>query len=165
MGKFNSAGNNDVQTLALGNPEPTNGLFAAPAALGSSIYFGEVNQPLGRFVFSSGLLSIAPAAQTSTVFLYPGTSPMISTNGSTSIVWTLDLHASAGGTPDGGVHTPGPAELHAYEAATLHELYNSTQAGSRDKAGNAIKFTSPTIANGHVYIGTAKELDVYGLLP
>src|SRR5215510_3664037 len=57
MGKFNSAGNNNVQTLALGNPEPTNGLFATPAALGSSIYFGEVNQPLGRFVFSSGLLS------------------------------------------------------------------------------------------------------------
>src|SRR5215467_1672349 len=165
MGKFNSAGNNNLQTLALGNPEPTNGLFATPAALGSSIYFGEVNQPLGRFVFSSGLLSTAPAAQTSTVFLYPGTSPMISTNGSSSIVWTLDLHAYAGGTPDGGVNTPGPAVLHAYDGSTLHELYNSTQAGSRDTAGNALKFTSPTVANGHVYVGAAKELDVYGLLP
>jgi len=165
MGKFNSAGNNNVQTLALGHPEPTNGLFATPAALGSSIYFGEVNQPLGRFVFSSGLLSTAPAAQTSTVFLYPGTSPMISTNGSSSIVWTLDLHAYAGGTPDGGVNTPGPAVLHAYDGATLQELYNSTQAGTRDRAGNALKFTSPTVANGHVYVGAAKELDVYGLLP
>lgn len=165
MGKFNSSGNNDVQTLALGNPEPANGLFATPAALGSSIYFGEVNEPLGRFIFSSGLLSTAPAAQTNTVFLYPGTSPMISTNGSSSIVWTLDLHAYAGGTPDGGINTAGPAVLHAYDGATLQELYNSTQAGTRDRAGNALKFTSPTIANGHVYVGAAKELDVYGLLP
>ncbi|HKR94747.1 MAG TPA: hypothetical protein VJW55_05275, partial [Candidatus Angelobacter sp.] len=128
-------------------------------------YIGEVNQPLSRFVFSSGLLSTAPAAQTSTVFLYPGTSPMISTNGSSSIIWTLDLHAYAGGTPDGGINTPGPAVLHAYDGSTLHELYNSTQAGTRDKAGNALKFTSPTIANGHVYVGTAGQLNVYGLLP
>ncbi len=90
---------------------------------------------------------------------------MISTNGSSSIVWTLDLHAYAGGTPNGGVNTSGPAVLHAYDGATLRELYNSTQAGTRDQAGTALKFTSPTIANGHVYVGTAKELDVYGLLP
>jgi hypothetical protein len=165
MGKFNSTSNSNVETVTIGNPEPTNGLFATPAALGTSIYFGEVNQPLGRFIFSNGLLSSAPAAQTSTVFLYPGTSPMISTNGSSSIVWTLDLHAYAGGTPEGGVNTPGPAVLHAYDGATLHELYNSTQAGSRDQAGNALKFTSPTIANGHVYVGTSKQLNVYGLLP
>jgi hypothetical protein len=165
MGKFNSTANNDVQTLTLGNPEPTNGLFATPAALGSSLYIGEVNQPLSRFVFSTGLLSSAPAAQTSTTFLYPGTSPMISTNGSSSIVWTLDLHKYAGGTPEGGINTAGPAVLHAYDGSTLHELYNSSQAGTRDTAGNALKFTSPTVANGHVYVGTATRLDVFGLLP
>jgi hypothetical protein len=165
MGKFNSTSNNDVQTLTLGNPEPTNGLFATPVALGSSIYFGEVNEPLERFIFSNGLLSTAPAAQTSTVFLYPGTSPMISTNGSSSILWTLDLHAYVGGTPDGTINTPGPAVLHAYDGATLQELYSSAQAGTRDTAGNALKFTSPTVANGHVYVGTANQLNVYGLLP
>jgi hypothetical protein len=165
MGQFNSTTNSNVETVTIGNPEPTNGLFATPAALGSSIYFGEVNEPLGRFVFSNGLLSSAPAAQTSTTFLYPGTSPMISTNGSSSIVWTLDLHAYVGGTPNGGVNTPGPAVLHAYDGATLQELYNSTEAGTRDQAGNALKFTSPTIANGHVYVGTAGQLTVYGLLP
>ncbi len=165
MGKFNTAANSNVQTVPLGNPEPTNGLFATPAALGSSIYFGEVNEPLELFIFSNGLLSTAPAAQTSNVFLYPGTSPMISTDGSHSILWALDLHAYVGGTPDGTANTPGPAVLHAYDGSTLRELYNSTQAGTRDSAGKALKFTSPTVANGHVYIGTANELDVYGLLP
>lgn len=165
MGKFNASSNSNVETVALGNPEPTNGLFATPVALGSSIYFGEINEPLELFTFSSGLLSTAPTAQTSNVFLYPGTSPMISTDGTNSVVWALDLHAYAGGTPDGTVNTPGPAVLHAYDGSTLTELYNSTQAGTRDQAGNALKFTSPTVANGHVYVGTANQLDVYSLLP
>jgi len=165
MGKFNASANSNVETVVLGNPEPTNGLFATPAALGLRIYFGEVNERLELFTFSNGLLSSAPTAQTSNVFLYPGTSPMISTDGTNSVVWALDLHAYVGGTPDGTINTSGPAVLHAYDGSTLQELYNSTQAGTRDQAGKALKFTSPTIANGHVYVGTANALNVYGLLP
>jgi hypothetical protein len=165
MGQFHSTANHDVQTLPLGRPEPTNGFFATPAAWNKLLYLGQVNEPLELFTFSNGLLSTAPTAQSSHVFAYPGTSPMVSTNGSSGVVWTLDLHTYAGGTPDGAVNTPGPAVLHAYSASTLHELYNSAQAGTRDKAGNALKFTSPTVANGRVFVGTAKELDVYGLLP
>jgi hypothetical protein len=165
MGKFNSSTNSNVETVTLGNPEPTNGLFATPAVLGSRIYFGEVNEPLELFTFSSGLLSTAPTAQTNNVFLYPGTSPMISTDGTNSVVWALDLHAYVGGTPDGTINTSGPAVLHAYDGSTLTELYNSTQAGTRDTAGKALKFTSPTVANGHVYVGGANQLTVYGLLP
>jgi hypothetical protein len=166
LGKFNSAANQDVQTLPLGHPAPTNGLFATPAVWNSRLYIGEVNEPLDLFTFSSGLLSTAPTAQTSTVFRYPGTSPMVSNNGTTNgIVWTLDLHAYVGGTPGGGVNTSGPAVLHAYDAINLHELYNSAQAGTRDTAGKALKFTSPTVANGRVYVGTANQLNVYGFLP
>jgi PQQ-like domain len=166
MGKFNASANNDVQTLALGHPEPTNGLFATPAAWKNLIYFGEINEPLELFTFTNGLLSTAPTAQTSEVFAYPGTSPMISNNGSgNAIVWTLDLSHYAGGTPSGGVNTAGPAVLHAYNATNLQEVYNSAQSGTRDTAGNALKFTSPTVANGRVYVGTATELDVYGFLP
>jgi hypothetical protein len=55
--------------------------------------------------------------------------------------------------------------LHAYDATNVaQELYNSAQSGSRDAAGTALKFTVPTIANGRVFVPTANELDIYGLL-
>jgi hypothetical protein len=56
--------------------------------------------------------------------------------------------------------------LHAYDSSDLNrELWNSAQAaGNRDQAGNAVKFSVPTIANGKVYIGTSTEISVYGLL-
>jgi hypothetical protein len=68
--------------------------------------------------------------------------------------------------------------LHAYDGANVRtELWNST-LGTGNAAGNAIKFTVPTVANGKVYVGTRGnntggttssttipgELDVYGLL-
>ena len=91
---------------------------------------------------------------------------MYSTNGTDGIVWVLDNSAYYGGTPSGGLNTSGPAVLHAYRGDNLGtELYNSAQNPSRDTAGVAIKFTAPTVANGHVYVGGAGTLTVYGVLP
>jgi hypothetical protein len=56
--------------------------------------------------------------------------------------------------------------LHAYDATTLQELYNSTQAAnSRDQFGNGNKFITPMIVNGKVYVGTPSGVAVFGLLP
>ena len=53
--------------------------------------------------------------------------------------------------------------LHAYDATNLaHELYNSTQAGARDSFGAGNKFITPTIVNGHVYVGTTNGVAVFG---
>ena len=165
MGHFNSSNDPALQKLPLGQPE-TNGNWFTPAAWHNWIYFGAANDTLRQYQFASGLLPGTVSSQSPQTFAYPGTNPMISTNGTDAIVWALDNSAYYGGQPSGGVNTPGPAVLHAYSASNLaSELYNSSQAGSRDTAGTAIKFTSATIANGHVYVGGAGMLTVYGLLP
>jgi hypothetical protein len=55
--------------------------------------------------------------------------------------------------------------LHAFVASNLaNELYNSNQAGNRDRFGTASHFGTPMIVNGKVYLGTAKGIAVFGLL-
>jgi hypothetical protein len=44
-----------------------------------------------------------------------------------------------------------------------NELYNSNQAGNRDRFGTASHFGTPMI-NGKVYLGTTKGIAVFGLL-
>jgi hypothetical protein len=87
---------------------------------------------------------------------YPGPSPSVSANGDADgIVWTIESDTFGGGA----------AVLRAYDATNLaNELYNSTQNSGRDGAGLALKFTTPTIADGLVFLGAENEVDMYGLL-
>ena len=58
-----------------------------------------------------------------------------------------------------------PSILRAYDAANVaREIYDSEQSGERDRAGVTVRFTIPTVANGRVYIGAKRQVDVYGLL-
>ena len=58
-----------------------------------------------------------------------------------------------------------PAVLHAYAATNVSkQLYSSEENSTRDRAGLALRFTIPTVVNGHIYIGAMNEVDVYGLL-
>jgi hypothetical protein len=87
---------------------------------------------------------------------YPGSTPSISANGNANgIVWTLD---------NGFYANMGPAILRAYAAGGVTEIYDSTQAGARDRGGPAVKFTVPTVANGRVYVGGNGTVTEYGLL-
>jgi hypothetical protein len=58
----------------------------------------------------------------------------------------------------------GPAVLHAYDALTLKHLYSSADNSTRDAAGPAVKFVVPTVADGHVFVGSSHQVTVYGLL-
>jgi hypothetical protein len=59
-----------------------------------------------------------------------------------------------------------PGTLRAYDAANItSEIYNSDQSFGRDTAGSFVKFLSPVVANGRVYLGNQSgALEVYGLL-
>lgn len=125
------------------------------------VYDGGDGDYLRAFTVASTGVSTSPVMATSW-FFGQGTTPAVSANGTTNgIVWALDYTDD----PD---HQPSftPTVLHAFNATTLAELYNSAQAASgRDTAGPSVKFQIPMIANGRVYIGTSTELDVYGLCP
>ena len=93
-------------------------------------------------------------SQTATQFGYPGTSPVISANGTANgIVWAYENAT--------------PAVLHAYDATNLaHELYNSNQAANaRDQFGAGNKFIAPMVADGKVFVATTNSVAIFGLLP
>jgi hypothetical protein len=152
MGGFSSTTNNNVQTLT----GPTGGYRDSAAYWNGALYYHGLGDYLRRYTIKNGLLSTNSVSKSPTTYMQ-GSTPSVSANGTKNgIVWTID---------PGKPPFKEPAVLHAYNALNLaQELYNSSQAGTRDTEGNGVKFTTPTIVNGKVYIGTANQLDVYGLL-
>src|SRR5579863_9302618 len=150
MGKFNSSSNKIYQELSGALP---GGIWSMPAYFDGKLYYGSVDQPILAFEFKSAKLLSSPVAKTGNAFGYPGATPSVSSNGvSNAIVWASENASTA--------------ILHAYNAKTLVELYNSNQAsGGRDHFGAGNKFITPTIANGKVYVGTTTGVGVFGLLP
>jgi hypothetical protein len=150
MGKFSATSNNNYQTLKGALP---GGIFSTPAYFNGTVYYGDISGTLKAFVVSSAKLAAAPQSQSATQFVYPGTSPSVSANGTANaIVWA---HENAN-----------PGVLHAYDATNLaHELYNSNQAAAnRDQFGAGNKYITPAIADGKVFVGTTNAVAVFGLL-
>lgn len=150
MGKFDPAANHIWQEL---DGVFAGGVFATPAYFNGTLYYGPVGGSLQAFTIGNAKLSTAPASQSQTKFVYPGTSPAVSANGpKNGIVWAAE--------------NTDPAVLHAYDASNLaHELYNSNQAAAgRDHFGTGNKFITPTIADGWVLVGTTNGVAVFGLL-
>jgi hypothetical protein len=176
LGGFDAAANHVVQPLNVGQS-----IFATSAFWNNSLFIAGSGGALKQYTFNPtmGLFGISPAHSSPSSFGFPGATPSVSaTPGSANgIVWGLDNSQYC--TQQAPVC--GPTVLHAYDATNVStELWNSSQAAaSRDQAGNAVKFTVPTVANGKVYVGTRGnntggasnttsvpgELDVYGLLP
>lgn len=175
MGQYNSSNNNQIVQSFNG---PAYGLWGMPALWHNNLYVGGQYDTVRQFTFnpSTELYNPNVASQTPSAFGYPGTTPSISAQGTShAILWTIDSSMYGYANPNAGINCSivpvppactGPAILHAYNANNLsQEYWNSTQASNnRDQAGNAVKFTPPTIANGKVYVSTRTEVDVYGLL-
>jgi hypothetical protein len=174
MGKYcvnqtppcNGSDPNIVQEI----PAATTGLYGTPAYWNGSVYWGggsDYNGPdnLKAFSFNannSGLISTSPTSQSAKAFSFPGPSPSISANGNTNgILWGLD-NSAFGSTCSGGSNCQ---VLYAYDATNLaNMLYNSSQAANnRDVPGGAVKFATPIIANGKVYVGSQFTVSAYGI--
>ncbi|HVI07922.1 MAG TPA: hypothetical protein VND65_06470 [Candidatus Binatia bacterium] len=158
MGGF--SGTNDIlQTLNIGTTQYDN-IFSTPVYWNGFLYYHHNSDVLRAYAWNAsanaGKQLASQPTYAGTVFNMHGATPSLSSNGnSNGIVWDIDNSA----------YQSGPAVLHAYNAANVaQELYNSAQVASRDQAGSALKFTVPTIANGRVFVPTASELDIYGLL-
>jgi hypothetical protein len=163
MGKYNATSNQNIQSLA---GLSSSGLFGSPAYWNDNgnvyVYFAAWNDYLRAFQVSNG--KVALSSHSSVTLAFPGATPSVSSNGtSNGIVWIIQENVPN----DTVITTPPPfAVLRAYDAKDLaNELYDSTQAGTRDTAGGAVKFAVPTVANGKVYVGNSNQVTVYGLLP
>jgi hypothetical protein len=159
---FCSGCNSDPQIVQESGGGQVGGMWSMPAYWNNATYWWGSGDVLKSIPLSNGLLDFTHITSSTGSYGFPGATPSISANGtSNGIVWSID--SSQYGSPGPG---PGPAVLHAHDATNVsRELWNSTQAANnRDRAGNAVKFTVPRIANGKVYIGTSSAVDVYGLL-
>jgi outer membrane protein assembly factor BamB len=149
MGKFNPQSNSALYQEIDG---AIGGVWSMPAYGNNTVYYGAVGDTLKAFPIANAKLATSPAAQSTNQFPYPGTTPAVSAHGTAdAIVWAVENSS--------------PAVLHAYDATTLQELYNSNQAAnSRDRFGDGNKFITPMIANGKVFVGTPTGVAVFGLL-
>ena len=148
---YDSTGTEDkiLQTMPL-----TGSSFSTPAYFKGTIYYAANNSFLRGYVVSRGkLIPDMPNLIGPRKYSFPGATPSVSASDDRhGIVWTVQF--------------ANPAVLSAYDATDLRqEIYNSTQAGSRDQLPNGVKFVVPTIAHGKVYVGAQNALTVFGLLP
>src|ERR1051325_6058732 len=157
-----------------------NSIFSTAAFWNNSLYIVPAGGPLQAYPFNTGtgMFNTGGATSAGVSFGFPGATPSVSSNGTgNGIVWAIDNSQYCTAQSPGC----GAAVLHAFNATSLaSELWNSSMVAT-DKAGFAVKFTVPTVANGKVYIGTRGndcstscpgttpttfgELDVYGLKP
>jgi len=155
MGRFNGTDNSQI-VQEIPAAFAGHSVYSSPAYWQGYLYYWATYDYLRIFKVSNGLIGTTPVATSTYQMASPGATPVITSNGtSNGIVWALDTSRAP----------TGPAVLEALDAVTAKALYNSKQAGTRDTAGTAVHFNIPAVVNGKVYVGTAAELDVYGLLP
>jgi fibronectin type 3 domain-containing protein len=154
-----------VQTVTAGQAgvwgNPT--FFKVNATTGIIYYHGQGDYLKAYSITNAHIDDTVGHILKSNVFSgYPGTQPVVSANGianptspTNGIVWELQVDSATG-----------PAILRAFNATNLAtELYDSSQTSLRDLPGGAVKFTVPTVTNGHVLVAQQYTFSVFGLFP
>jgi hypothetical protein len=153
--------NRDRMHPSVNSVKLNGGIYASPAYWNGHLFILATDDTLKDYSLKNGRLSDAPVAVGSKTFPNPGATPAVSANGTRNgIVWLLQTKVW------NAYRSQQSTVLYAFDAANIaHEIYNSEQNPQRDRAGQTLRFTIPTIANGRVYVATKREIDVYGLLP
>jgi hypothetical protein len=151
MGEYNPETDNVIQEI----PQAVvSELTGVPTYWNSSVYVAGEMDHVKQFALFNGLLTDQPVSETALTFTGFGpASTSLTANGTTKgILWVI-RHTSP--------------TLFAFDPTNLaNEFYDSTQAPKlRDRMVPVLRFVTPTISNGKVYVGGSSALEVYGLLP
>ncbi len=151
LGQFNSNTDNVIQEIP---NAVASELMGVPTYWNGSVYLAGEGDHIKQFPLVNGQLTQQPVSQTPIAFTGFGpASTSISANGNTNgILWVI-RHSSP--------------TLFAYDPTNLaNEFWDSTQAPQlRDRMVPVMRFATPTISNGKVYVAGSSALEVYGLLP
>lgn len=160
LGHFNPNVNPDVQDFGDGGYS----VHSNFAFFNNQLYLAPDGGPVETWSFNPTTEKFTTTVSSKSVHTFGcngcdggGSNLAISANGTQNgIVWAIDY----------STYGSGPAVLYAYDASNLATLlYASSQAASnRDQAPTAVKFVSPTIANGRVYVPGRNAVVAYGLL-
>jgi hypothetical protein len=158
LGKLDSTPSHVIQAL------PVNGgrVLGGPVWWNNTLYIWGEADVVKAFHFNGTTLDAAPVAKGKIASHgSPGGALTVSADGAkpgTGIVWGMLTVAKSAD------HGNAAGALHAYDAGTLEELWNSEQNPDRDRLGTLVKFVPPTVVNGKVYAPTYdNRIDVYGL--
>jgi hypothetical protein len=190
LGQYNPSGDRNIQVIKTPLPlrDSSQGYWASPAywkytdqnGTHYMLYYSATDQTAavqslpvnGYQLLTSGSSGPIPStyASTSIVFCPKSPTPSLSLNvnvtgSGTGIVWAIE---------NGNSHNPGPPldcngtrlhmALHAFDASNLAtELYSSR--GVTTTTSYKATFTTPTVFQGRVYVGSLGEVNVFGLCP
>jgi hypothetical protein len=115
------------------------------------------------FRFDRRLQQLTPSAKGSVGSRgSPGGALTVSSDGTkagTGVLWGT---VANGRSAD---HGNAPGVLHAFDAETLQEIWNSEQRADRDRLGTLVKFVPPLVVAGKVYVPNYdNSVSVYGIL-
>ena len=169
LAQYFRAGNANVN-LAANDSDRIVGMAYWPQASGGYLYVWAGLETLHSYSLNPSTSTFSQIA-TGTLALpgQPASALAVSANGTTAgtgILWAPHINLTYENTVYGQ-----PGLLHAYNAATLQELWNSNQV-STDNMGTLAKFVPPVVVNGKVYIAnsattsntSAGSVTVFGLL-
>jgi hypothetical protein len=151
-----------LQALQAGQVTNTQGgIWGGPAytagPTGTFIYYAFADDHLKAFQLANGQLHLGTLGgagfnQTLETFPDGGATPIVSSNGSAAgVVWVI--------------RRADPVTIYAYDATNLQNQLFSGAAGPWNNPGGPIGsvFIQPTVADGHVLVGSSDRLAIFGL--